>query len=108
MENVTVPSGQDVRFAERIYEIGPDGVTIRYRFVAPSLSEQEFDASASDMDHLCAEFSGREEVDFSDIQHRIVVSLSEKAVAFGTTDANITQYFEVYSIEGGACHVELF
>ena len=107
MEDVNVPSGQDIRFAERLYEDRPDGVTIRYRFVAPSLSEVDFEKAAGDMDHLCAIYTAREDVDLTQ-SHRIVVSLSEKSVAFGTTDASVTQFFEVYSVQEGACHVELF
>lgn len=108
MQEVRVPSGQKVQLMEMLEEAGQDGPTRRYRFVAPGLGEIAFEDAARDMDHLCAEFGVREAADAELALHRVIVSLSEQPIAFGATDASITQYFEVYSVEGGQCHIELF
>ena len=39
---IPVPSGQDVRFLDLIRsEPGPDGLTLRFRFIAPAISSSE-------------------------------------------------------------------
>lgn len=106
---IDVPSGQAVRLLESLREEGGEGLTLRYRFVAPAIAGGvDFEAAAGDMAHLCTEIALPEAASEGLSPHRIVVSLSEKEIAFGTTDADVTQFFEVFSVQEGACQVELF
>ena len=59
---VPVPSGQWVRFVDVVMNApGPDGLTARFRFVAPAIAKQtgsvDFEVAAADMEHLCKSFA---------------------------------------------------
>lgn len=107
MDLIAVPSGQDIQLAERRLEHGSDGLLVRLRYIAPDLDGLAFDAAAQDMDHLCAAFVA-DPSDLDAVPDRIIVSLSQRPIDFGATDASVTQYFEVYSVQEGSCQVELF
>jgi hypothetical protein len=39
---------------------------------------------------------------------QVVISMSNREVAFGATDPDVVQFFEGFRIEGDACILELF
>jgi hypothetical protein len=106
-EQVPVPSGQAVAFHEVIAgETGP----LRFRFIAPAIAREGgtvgFDQAAADMEYLCTNYAlpllkgqGTD---------KVIVSLSDRDIAFGASDPAVTQFFEAYRIEDGACIVEMF
>ncbi|MFD1341908.1 DUF6497 family protein [Litorisediminicola beolgyonensis] len=110
-EQLGVPSGHVVELQELIFDPdGIDGPLYRFRFVAPWISEDgaDFDAVADDMEYLCSEIAlpalpleiaGPE---------KIVVSLGSARSAFGVSDRSVTQFFELYSIDGDRCIWEAF
>lgn len=106
-EGISVPSGQAVTFHEMIAgESGP----VRFRFVAPGIARAGgtigFDKAAVDMAHLCQHYA-LSRLDGQDIG-KVIISLSDREIAFGTSDPAVTQFFEAYRIEDGACIGELF
>lgn len=106
-EAVAVPSGQEVRFVEMLRDAGgASGPTIRFRFVAPAIARDggavDFDTAAADMEHICREFvlprlSGEAAVG------QVVISMSDRPVAFGQPAPEATQYFEAFSVQDGDC-----
>ena len=107
-EGIPVPSGQPVERIEVIEEAAPDGLVLRYRFLAPEAGALEFEARMADMAHLCDTVALPELRAAGQEPRRVVVSLSEKAVEFGVRDATVAQFFEAYTIGPERCIWEAF
>ena len=109
-DEVPVPSGQVVTFVEAVLnEAGPQGQTARFRFVAPAIAgEVDFDTAVADMQHLCDTFALPRVSGTGQLPQQIVISLSAEPVAFGDPAPDVTQYFEAYSLQDGACIWEVF
>lgn len=106
-QGIPVPSGQAVTFHEMIAgESGP----VRFRFVAPEIAREGgtigFDRAAADMAHLCRHYA-LPRLEGQDA-HKVIISLSDREIAFGTSDPSVTQFFEAYRIDDGACIGELY
>jgi len=61
-EEITVPSGQVVTLLQVITDTaGPDGLTVRFRFLAPGVAKDggtvDADTAAKDMDALCQDYA---------------------------------------------------
>ena len=59
---VEVPSGQEISFLDVVLNApGPDGLTARFRFVAPAIAKDggtvDFETASADMVHLCQNFA---------------------------------------------------
>jgi len=107
---VAVPSGQPVALVEVLLDDTPGALWARFRFVAPQIGTGGvgMDTSGPDMDHLCAE-AALPYLAAHDIEPaRVVISLSDRSVAFGASDPEATQFFELYRVENGACIWEAF
>lgn len=116
---VAVPSGQSVWLLEWLEEPGAAGDAAtdgagapvwRLRFLAPAIGTPQapdFDAIADDMAALCTAFAVPRLRAGGDggppAPVRVIVSLSDRPVPFGETAPEATQYFEVFSLENGAC-----
>ena len=112
-EPVAVPSGQPVEFVEVIQDTaGPAGATQRFRFLAPEISRSgdgvDFAKAAPDMEFLCTHFALPRLPADGPAPAQIIVSLSDRPVAFGEVAPGATQFFEAYRIEDGACIWEEF
>lgn len=111
---IAVPSGQPVTLQDVIHaEPGPEGLTIRFRFIAPQIAREggtvDFDTALADMDHLCVEYAlPRTLTVTGPVPEQIVISLSDVPVAFGELAPDATQFFEAYRIEDGTCMWEVF
>ena len=46
--------------------------------------------------------------DFGPQVQQIIISLSDRAVVFGATEPDVTQFFEAYRLEDGACIWEIY
>ncbi|WP_239520581.1 DUF6497 family protein [Pseudooceanicola aestuarii] len=99
---VDVPSGLELYLHEVRVEEQPGGaVWLRYRYVAEGLRDAGFDAVALDFQALCdtqvlpdARAATAEQA---------VISLAGQALDFGVSDPDVTQYFEAFRLEDGAC-----
>jgi len=109
-DEVQVPSGQVVTFLEAVLnEAGPQGRTARFRFVAPAIARgMDFDAAVADMQHLCDTYAVPRVTGTGSLPQQIVISLSAEPVPFGEAAPGVTQYFEAYSLQDGACIWEVF
>jgi len=112
-ERVIVPSGQDVRYLDTVQSApGPEGLTIRFRFVAPAIARDgatvDVEAAQADMEVLCNEFALPRLPATGPAPAQIIISLSDRAVAFGEPAPEATQFFEAYTIIDGRCQWEPF
>lgn len=109
---VPVPSGQTVTLQDEIWNVpGPEGMTLRFRFVAPAIADRavlDVDTAAADMQHLCDSYAVPRLPDFEPRPAQVVISLSAVPLAFGEAAPDVVQYFESYRVEDGACVWELF
>ena len=107
---VVVPSGQNVTLQDVIWNVpGPDGMTTHFRFLAPAIAgEVDFDTAEGDMIYLCENFSLPHLNEFGPQPDQVVISFSDRAVAFGDSAPDAVQFFESYRIENGKCVWEMF
>lgn len=112
-ERIEVPSGQEVSLLDVVLNApGPDGLTARFRFVAPAIAKQggtvDFETASADMIHLCQSYALPRISNVGPKPSQIVISMSDKPVPFGEAAPEITQFFEAYTVEGDACIWEAF
>lgn len=110
---IEVPSGQSVTWVDSIMDApGPDGLTVRFRFLAPAIARNggtvDAEAAQADMAWLCENFALSRIASTGPQPSQIVISLSDRPVDFGQPDPEATQYFEAYRPEDGACVWEPF
>jgi Family of unknown function (DUF6497) len=110
---IAVPSGQLVTLQDVVWNApGPDGLTLRFRFVAPAIAREggnvDFDMAMADMLHLCQSYALPRVSSTGPQPSQIVISLSDVAVPFGEAAPEATQYFEAYAIREGLCIWEMF
>lgn len=76
--------------------------TARFRFLAtPPL---DFAAVEGDFDWLCAQIAVPVLLRAGQNPAQVVISIADREVAFGDTDADAVQFFELYDFDGAACH----
>ena len=112
-ETIVVPSGQEISLLDVIWnEPGPTGLVARFRFLAPGIARDaatvSFDVASADMAHLCQDYALPRVSGSVMAPVQIIISLSDRAVPFGQSDPDATQFFEAYRIENGACIWEVF
>ncbi|GAA6200603.1 DUF6497 family protein [Aquicoccus sp. SU-CL01552] len=101
---IAVPSGQEVTLHEVLIDDAPGARWVRFRFVAPRAGVPALrEIAGADMNHLCAEFALPYLAEQGIEAARVVISLSERAVPFGTAAPDVPQFFDLYRPEGGAC-----
>lgn len=110
---LAVPSGQAVTYLDTIQAIpGPEGLTIRFRFLAPAISRENgsvrAEAAQKDMEWLCQNYALPRLPTTGPVPEQVVISLSDKPVEFGVSSPEATQYFEAYRVEGDTCRWEVF
>lgn len=111
--DLALPSGQKVRWLETLRDIGgPAGLTYRFRFLAPAIAKKGGSVSAEavqdDMQALCDGFALPRLPNQGPRPEELVISLSDKPVAFGAATPGVTQYFEAYRPDGATCAWEGF
>jgi len=107
---VVLPSGQAVSLMQVLIEEAPP--LARFRFLAPEIGAASpargYDDVAMDFGWLC-EHLALPALDAVGLEvPGIVISMSSAPVDFGTTDPDITQFFEPFSLADGICLVEQF
>lgn len=104
--SVDLPSGQSVDWADSVNDAqGPEGLTLRFRFLAPWIAGgvADFEPVAADMQHLCQTFALPRVASTGPQPSEIVIVLMDRRVDFGMADADATQFFEAYSLQDGTC-----
>lgn len=110
---IPVPSGQEVRFLDVILgEPGPEGLTARFRFIAPAIARDggtvNAEAAQEDMAALCSNFALQRITNTGPQPAQIIIALADREVPFGEPAPEATQYFEAYSLADGMCVWEPF
>ena len=109
---LTVPSGQPITLGEVLVDDRPGATWIRFRFVAPQIGNDagqiNYETSSADIDYLCEALVLPYLAQYDLTPARIVISLSDRPVPFGTSDPDATQFFESYSPDKTACIWEAF
>jgi hypothetical protein len=110
---VPVPSGQLVTLLDTIWnQPGPEGLTMRFRFVAPAISRGtgtiDNTTATDDMLYLCETYALPRVLGNTPMPSQIIISLSDRPVEFGVANPEATQFFEAYSIQGETCIWEGF
>ncbi len=104
---IAVPSGQDVTLLEVVTNQPGQGLTYRFRFIAPEIAREkgqpDFELIGRDMEYLCNSFALPRIATGGPVPNQIVISMADRPTAFGDTVPEATQFFEVFSIEENAC-----
>lgn len=105
-EAIRVPSGAAVTFQEMLSDTeGPEGLTFRFRFVVRPIGKQGME---QDMRALCEAFALPRMSRLAESPAQVVISVADRAIAFGDADPGVVQFFEAYRIENGHCIWEAF
>lgn len=109
-DDLTVPSGQPVRFLEMLWDRPGGGLVYRFRFVAPEIGDagREYEDVEMDMQHLCQTFALDRIAQTGPKPSQIVISLSQTETEFGEATPDVTQFFEAYRVEDETCILEFF
>ena len=106
------PSGQSVTLSEVLLDDNPGTLWVRFRFLAPGIARAAGSVdpadAAADMQHLCDAVAVGYLAEHGLSPERVVISLSDRVVPFGQADADATQFFELFSLQDGACIWEEF
>ncbi len=109
---VDVPSGQPLTLIEVIWNVpGPAGTAVRFHFLAPEIAPGGsigFDVASTDMAALCDTYAVPRVEEAGATPDQIIIAMSDRVVPFGQTDADATQFFEAYSLQGDTCVWEMF
>lgn len=112
-DKITVPSGQAVTLLDVIEDTqGPEGLTVRFRFLAPGVAKVggtvSAETAATDMDALCQDYALPRIANTGPQPAQIVISMADRDVPFGETHPEATQLFNSYSIADGTCVWDMF
>ena len=110
---IPVPSGQTVTYFETIQNAqGPEGLTYRFRFIAPAIARDggtvDAETALEDMAALCESFALPALPVSGPVPAQIIISLADRPVPFGEPAPEATQFFEAFRPEDGACIWEGF
>ena len=111
---IPVPSGQKVTLMETIWNVrGPEGLAIRFRFLAPAITKGSGkvtpDQAEADMMALCHDYALKRIGDATGPKPaQIIISLSDRPVPFGQSDAAATQFIDSFTLTNGDCVWSLF
>ena len=109
-EEIVTPSGMAVTWLETVHGApGPEGLTARFRFLAPEIAgEVDFETAAGDMLWLCESFALQRLSEIGPEPSQVVISLADRDIPFGQTDPDAVQFFEAYRPAGDVCEWEMF
>ena len=110
---IAVPSGQAVTLLDIIWNSqGPEGPAPRFRFVAPAIAKNggtvSYEATEADLVDLCQSYVIAALAEKGLAAPLVLVSIADRAVEFGVSDPEATQYFETFSIDGSTCGREIY
>jgi hypothetical protein len=107
-----LPSGQTVTLQEVILDDIGGSPVVRFRFLAPDIARNGgtvgFDQAALDMATLCETIAIPYIAQNAIAADHVVISLSDRAIEFGSTDPEATQYFDAFHLQDDSCIWEGF
>lgn len=110
--DLMTPSGLVVRLQDVVWNApGPEGLTLRFRFVAEAIAgagDDAFVALSDDMLWLCQTYAIPRLPETGPHPAQVVISLSDRELPFGEAAPDATQLFEAYSITNGECEWSVF
>ncbi|WP_420860903.1 DUF6497 family protein [Algirhabdus cladophorae] len=106
--DLAVPSGQNLEFVDRVVE--PD--VTRFRFLAPEIDPVSgglgYADVAEDFGILCQGVALPDVRAMDEMPKQIVISMMSAQTPFGEANPQVTQFFEVFSVQNDACIWEQF
>ena len=107
---IALPSGGQARLYEVLTDRPGEGLTYRFRFVQEgfTVDDARFDAVMADLEHLCNAYAVRRLSSIGPKPGQLVISLAERETVFGEPEPDVTQVFEVFSVENDTCIWEEF
>lgn len=108
-----VPSRQKMAFLEVIWPAADETDTriVRFRFVAPGIApgagQIGFDVTEIDMAALCEAVALPAVLARAQPVDQIIISVSDRPVAFGVSDSSVTQFFDAFHQEGTTCVLDV-
>jgi len=107
---IDVPSGQPIFFHEVIWDQDAGQNVYRFRYIAPEISRDggsvNFEMAEADLKYLCEKSVLPALAGQGRTADRIVISISDKKVEFGKTNAAATQYFDAFIPKDASCEWE--
>ena len=108
-----LPSGTQAALQEVLVDQVGQAQYVRFRFVAPTIDRTldhapDYAALEGDFPHLCSEVALPYLSEYQLSADKIVISVADRMMDFGTTDPDATQYFEQFRAENGLCIWEGF
>ncbi|MEX0286718.1 MAG: DUF6497 family protein [Paracoccaceae bacterium] len=111
-ETVKVPSGIEVTLQEVLQDTMMEDLWLRFRYVAPRIGKDAgsvtYDVALLDIDWLCEQQAVPYIQHYELDPHRVVVSMADRELEFGTSDPDATQFFGAYRLEKDRCIWEEF
>jgi len=110
-DSPVVPSGLQMTLQETLYDHLQDGTkALRLRFVAPEIGANDvnYNTVADDFAVICQDVGLPKLATDSRSVDQIIVSFSDRETAFGVANSDVTQYFEVFTLENDTCIWEAF
>lgn len=108
---IVTPSGLSLHWVQTLQDSdGPEGLTLRLRFLAPAIAGgvADFAPIAADMQWLCETLALPLLPQIGRPPAQIVISLSDRDLPFGETDDTATQFFEAYRPDPPICDWDMF
>lgn len=108
---IVVPSGQPVTLQDVVWNVpGPEGLALRFRFVAPKIAggEVDFETALADIKALCDSYALPRVAQPGPVPSQIIISFSDTPLPFGEAAPEATQFFEAFSVQNGVCIWEAF
>lgn len=109
-QEFSAPSGLRLHLNDVVMEM--EAGIARFRFVAPSIDPTgdavPYEAVAGDFSWLCETLALPALLANEAVVGQVVISIADREVQFGAADAEATQFFESYVVDGETCVWEAF
>lgn len=107
-----VPSGQAVTLNEVLVDRVDQEAWVRFRFLTPEIARGAgaitYEQAQDDLAALCEAVARPYLVEYALGADVVVISLMDRAVPFGVSDPEATQFFETFRIQDDACVWQAF
>jgi len=106
---IDLPSGVSVTLLDVITHIPGQGLTYRFRFLAPHIAQgPDYATVAPDMQFLCDSHALPRLANIGPVPNQIVITMLDRLVDFGEISPDAIQFFEAYRPDSDACVREDF
>jgi hypothetical protein len=106
---IELPSGLEAEFHEMLWNEPGEGLTYRFRFIAPALEPGgDVEAVMADLKYLCEEYALNKLATTGPKPSQVIISVADAPSEFGTYNPDIIQVFEAFDVRSGACIWEEF